>query len=95
MAMRQGLVVTMADGAEHEVEVDGRDVRAWEEEFDSSALASPPSVTQMTFFAWHAGRRVGLWTTAWGLFKNECVDVRSGGSGPARPTRKARGAASS
>jgi hypothetical protein len=95
MAMRQELVVTLADGTEIAVEVDGRDVRAWEEQFDSSALASPPSVTQMTYFAWHAGHRSGGTSMTWGEFKDQCVDVRSGGSGTARPTRRARGGGSS
>lgn len=100
MSLRQALIVELElDGgeiAEHKVDIDGRDIRAWEADTGLSALREPTTVVQMTWLAWHAMARTKQWSNGWEAYDAACVSVadapgdEAGGGGAARPTRRAR-----
>jgi hypothetical protein len=79
------------EGAEEpiKVDVDGRDVRAWEKENDSSFLTSTTSYIQLTWLGWHAAKRTGKTDLTYEQFDDRCIaveDVRKAQA--ARPTQR-------
>jgi hypothetical protein len=64
MSLRQTVRLEIDDGTSPPNEVtvtyDGRDLRAWEVAFGSSALTEDVSVSMLTWCGWHAAKRQGL-----------------------------------
>jgi hypothetical protein len=92
--------VEMDDGQTFTVEVDGRDVRAWEAEYGRSWLADRLSFTNMAQVAFIAGRRTGVLNGTWpdyASFDAHCVEATGQRTAPlvADPTRPAPTAGSS
>ena len=77
--MRQTFVVTLVDGTVHTIEGDGRDVRAWEAEYEQSFLSTAYSLTMITQLAYLAGKRTGVLNgqfPTYADFDAACVDAR-------------------
>ena len=67
------------DGSEitYEVIADGRDVRKYEEHFETSWIATELSMTQVSQLAWVASRRQGLYEGDWASFDKINTDTTS------------------
>jgi hypothetical protein len=79
MALGQRLELSVQDGADIQVNYDGRDLRAWEGEFDRSALTEDLSVTMLCWLGWNAAKRQGLLNghpSSWEGFDSVCTGVR-------------------
>lgn len=59
----------------HEVSYDGRDIRAYEAEFDASVLTST-TYTQVCQIAFCAMRRQGLFVGSWEVFDAQCLEAQ-------------------
>lgn len=57
------------------VEVDGRDIRRWEAEYDASFTGTPASATQTAQLAHVAALRQGLFDGPWDIFNMRCTHV--------------------
>ena len=90
--MRQTIHISMDDGAEYTVESDGRDIRAWESEYERSWFG-PISFTKVAQVAYLAGKRTGVLNGTWPdyeTFDAHCVDAdgRPGSPVSANPTQR-------
>lgn len=57
------------------VEVDGRDIRRWESEYEESFTATVSSATQTAQLAHIAALRHGLFEAPWAVFDMRCTAV--------------------
>lgn len=92
--LRQKVRLELESGDPIEVVFDGRDLRAWENQFRKSSLAEPMSVSMLTWLGWHAANRQGLLDGKYEKyddFDNACVGVQGIREDPTkRPTKKGR-----
>jgi hypothetical protein len=82
------LSVTIEGREAYTVSTDGRDVRAWEATFGESWFEKDSaSYTDVTFLAYSASKRAGLFGGDWETFDAQCIAVRDvTAEGPTRET---------
>lgn len=98
MALRQKVRLELEPGSEPEsleVVFDGRDLRAWENQYRRSSLAEPMSVAMLTWLGWHAAKRQDMWDGKYEKYEDfdkVCVGVQGikTEDPTKRPTKKAR-----
>lgn len=91
MSLKQRIRLELEDGTEVETEYDGRDLRAWEAEFEQSALGERLSVSMLTWLGHHAAIRRGDLNgamTEYEAFDKVCVSVQALRT---RPTKEQKG----
>jgi hypothetical protein len=77
------LSVTIEGREPFTVTTDGRDVRAWEASFVASWFEKESaSYTDVTFLAYSAAKRAGLFEGDWEAFEEVCTAVRDVTAGP-------------
>lgn len=89
--MKLEVVLETPEGGEETqvVQIDGRDIRAYEAEFEESFLTET-SLTQFTKIAWMTLRRRDRYSGTYQEFERQCVDVDRADDGAAEssgPTR--------
>lgn len=89
MSLTQTLRVTLDDGSQHTVVVDGRDLRAWEAWRETSIFGTSSSLTRLAEWAYLSGRRNGLWNGTYEEWEPRAVDVDVITSDVAHPSQKA------
>jgi hypothetical protein len=79
------LSVTLEGQEPFTVSTDGRDVRAWEATFEASWFEKDSaSYTDVTYLAYSATKRAGLFEGDWEAFDAACTAVRDVTADPTR-----------